>query len=191
MRHLVGDEMSHLDSGDSKHPLLRGGAAVPPTLNRNEEIDEVNFETSSELQHFIRSVCEVFKEVVNVSADPTRDAEAIAHWWRKGWRLYEFRLVIEYMSQNEKTVEYFKQNPSKLNLRGFLSTSGDRESRMEDLILGLKARMKLERTQEEKREVMKGLPLMLLRCGTRLPAGDSAAYSAHMRLCFGAKGGCF
>lgn len=135
----------------------------------------------------VANVCQIFREITGSIAEPDRERAVIMHWAQKGWSAYEFRLVIEYQFSDQKQKEFYAQ-PGCLNLRMMLNPSST--DRLIDIVNDLKRKKQIEE-RREKAVRSPGVPMMLLRCGEKIPVGDVDAYSRHMNDCFAAKGRCF
>lgn len=143
-----------------------------------------------EEDRLVNDVCNVFEEVVGMKLDPNKEKGIIHYWMQQGWKIFDFRLVIEFIKSNEEYFSYFRKNPTRLNLRGFLNGAGKRKEMLEDLLISLKFQKKKE-TEKQQQVLTRKAPMMKLRCGAKIPVGDKVAYEAHNKKCFEEQGLCF
>jgi hypothetical protein len=131
---------------------------------------------------FTHSICNIFKEVTGLNADASREATVINYWQKKGWREYDFRLLIEFEFNDPKQQDYYSQ-PGNLTLRSVFNPA--REARLLDIRESLVHRESRKKQATEKSH----LPVkILMRCGAKIFKDQ---YEYHVDKCFEMKGACF
>lgn len=148
-------------------------------------------EQNKGLTRLIKDTCMIFEEITGMPADPLREGGAVAHWARKGWQIFDLKLVIEFEFRNERSKKYYEENPMRFNLRGFLNASGEREGLLIDLHHALKHRANMKESKEQLHDSSSELNFLLFQCGAKIPAGDRDAYNEHLNVCFDRRGFCF
>lgn len=134
----------------------------------------------------IGDICNIFRDVTGLAADPHKEKTVILFWMQRGLSLHDFRLLIEFQFNDPRQKDFYAK-AGNLNLRMMLNpASADRLSDILDQLRHAK------RIKESKAEFApRSSPMMLMRCGKKIAVGDKASYDAHMNECFNAKGACF
>lgn len=100
----------------------------------------------SDFNKIVKETCELFMKISGGLASPTRDASALAPFYKEfNWKLNDFRLLIEYELTNRELRAYLEQ-PGKMNLRTIFNLN--RKERLLDVHADLKRSEEIKEKHE-------------------------------------------
>lgn len=138
----------------------------------------------SDFNKIVADVCIVFKEITAAEAIPTREASAIIPWFKHGWRIHDFRIVIEWEFKNPDQRDWYAK-PGNLNLRSMLSQS--RRERLIDMHSDLRWKSEINEKKKEENLAARDRKI-LMPCGAKVTREQ---YNPHLTACFQMMGRCF
>lgn len=93
-----------------------------------------------ERESLLAGVCDAFREITGGDADPKRDGAFIFPLARDhGWKIYDFRQIIDYHWQDSKEREYLEQ-PGNCHLRAIFNPR--RHERLKDVLSDLRRKQR-------------------------------------------------
>lgn len=140
-----------------------------------------------DFHRILADVVNIFTEVTGLKLDSQREAQTIRHWVNRGWKAYEFRLLIEYQFHHPKTRAWFDEAIGRMNLRHMFNPS--RESWLTDALSELKHKDALQKKikeSEESKISAVNISRLKMKCGALVRvfkmngSSDKSEYDEHL-----------